>query len=84
MGLPMFRCKDMTVTCSCAGTRNFGIALMSMRIGGASSSPATDCTGFPKRYAFASLNASNAMRGSECRSHLFHFFSADRRGAFRE
>jgi hypothetical protein len=31
---------------------------MSIRIGGASSSPATACTGFPKRYAFASLNAS--------------------------
>jgi hypothetical protein len=32
-----------------AGTRNFGIALMSILIGGASSSPTTDCTGLPNR-----------------------------------
>jgi hypothetical protein len=64
-------------------SRFIGIALMSMWIGGASSEPMVGIAGFPKRYAFASLNAfkRNAWIGMPQPLVPF-FFQPIHRGAF--
>lgn len=60
-----------------------GIALMSMCTGGASSAPWIGITGFPKRYEFASLNASKRICGSACFRNKFHSRSSRSSGSKR-